>query len=94
MKAVRSSALPPAVRQPAIIDALMEALSPRERRWCGLPDCECSGCAGSVVSRDEWLDWFGRRWEKICGSCEFGVRMTSLEGRSELVCEVCPLAWA
>jgi len=84
----------PALREPAAVDALMDALPQRRRRWCGMHGCECSGCANAVVSRDEWMAWFIRRWKAICDRCPFAVRVVTRAGRAELACEECDVAWA
>ena len=82
------------LREPAAVDTLMEALPPSQRRWCGFPRCECSGCANSTVSRDEWMAWFARRQNARCERCPLAVWRISRDGHTYLACEECPVAWA
>jgi hypothetical protein len=86
--------LRPTLRDADVVDKLMAALPIRKRRWCGNSDCECSGCANDVVSREEWMAWFIRRQNAICEHCDRAVRLLSRDGRTYLACEVCDLAWA
>jgi hypothetical protein len=81
-------------RAPAVVDALMEALPYAERRWCGLERCECSGCADTFVSRDEWLAWFKRQTEVVCANCDQAVRVVAHDGKTYLACETCDVFWA
>jgi hypothetical protein len=56
---VETSATP--TRNPLVVDALMEALPPSQRRWCAVENCRCSGCARPLLTRDEWMAWYIRQ---------------------------------
>ena len=82
------------MREAATVDELMAALPYAQRRWCGFEGCECSGCANSVVSRDEWLAWFKRRTDAACAHCDQAVRVVGRDGKTYLACETCNVFWA
>lgn len=84
----------PLFREPSIVDALMNALPYSQRRWCGMPRCECSGCANSVVSRAEWMAWFVRQQNAVCERCHEAARVVGRDGQTYLVCETCDVFWA
>lgn len=81
-------------RPPREVDALMDALPYQQRRWCGMPDCQCTGCANPVVSREEWLGWFVRQTNAVCERCQRAVRVLGRDGKTYLACETCDLFWS
>lgn len=46
------------------------------------------------LSAGERLAWFRSYWAAQCARCQFAVRVTTSDGRTQLACENCPVAWA
>ena len=82
------------IREPAVVDAIMDSLPVAERRWCGMDRCDCSGCANRLVSRDEWMAWFTRQKDAVCARCADAVYRLGRDGRRQLACETCGTFWA
>lgn len=47
----------PPARGAEVVDCIVDALSPRSRRWCYNDVCACMGCVNFVLTPEEWDGW-------------------------------------